>query len=51
MTVDENKVQQARKDYLEGKYKSIQDAAAAYQLIHTTLSRNLDKIANKESKP
>lgn len=51
MTVDQNKLEQARKDYLAGKYKSIRAAAAANGLTNTTFLRYLEKIANEEPQP
>jgi len=37
MAVDEKKLEQARQDYLAGKYESIRATAIAHELVHSTL--------------
>jgi len=51
MAVDEKKLEQARQDYLAGKYESIRATAIAHELVHSTLIWYLDKIANEDPQP
>ena len=51
MAVDKSMLEEARTDYLLGKYRSVRATAAAHSLSHPTLLRYLGKCANEERKP
>ena len=49
--MDQSILEQARADYLAGKYKSIRATAAAHPVTYPTLLWYLNKCANEETKP